>query len=102
MYRGSVASAALLVLYLIFQISAAPAQTSPASSGMATGDVWSSREEPVYVPQRALELPGPLAPSNLDVATGDDWPSRMKESRAPREVPAPNIADRQGGRRTSR
>ena len=46
MYRGSVASAALLVLYLIFQISAAPAQTSPASSGMATGDVWSSREEP--------------------------------------------------------
>jgi hypothetical protein len=102
MDKAAIASAALLVVHLIFQIPAASAQTSPANAGMATGDVWPSREEPIYVPQRALELPGPLAPSDREVATGDDWPSRTNEIHVPQEAQAPSTADRQGSLRTSR
>jgi hypothetical protein len=102
MYKGSVASAALLAIHLIFQISAASAQTSPGNVGMASGDVWSSREEPIYVPQEALELPDPGAPSDLEVATGDVWPSRAKEIHVPRGALAPSIVDGQASRRTSR
>jgi hypothetical protein len=54
MYKGSAASAALLVVHLIFQISAASAQTSPGNVGLATGDVWPSRAKEIYVPRGAL------------------------------------------------
>jgi hypothetical protein len=65
MYKGSGRLVALIVVYLIFPIPAANAQIE------ATGDVWSSREEPVYVPQRLWSCQMPLRQVTLR------WPPAM-------------------------
>jgi hypothetical protein len=65
MNKCSVGLAALPVVYLIFPISAATAQ-----SEIPTGDVWPSREDRVYVPREALELPDTIAPGDAEIAPG--------------------------------
>jgi hypothetical protein len=97
MYKCSVGLAALIVVHLIFPISAATAQTE-----MATGDAWPSREDRVYVPQEALELPDTIAPGDLEIATGDVWPSRKKQIQIPQEALVPNNVDDQASVRTNR
>ena len=83
---------ALIVVYLIFPIPAANAQIE------AKGDVWSSREERVYIPQEALELPDAIAPGDIEMATGDVWPSRKKQMQIPQEALVPNNLDNQAAR----
>jgi hypothetical protein len=97
MHKGSGRSAALIVVHLIFPISAVTAQTE-----MATGDIWPSREDRVYVPQEALELPDTIAPSDLEMATGDVWPSRKKQIQIPQEALVPHNVDDQTSARTNR
>ena len=97
MYKCSVALTALIVVHLIFPIPAANAQVD-----MATGDVWSSREERVYVPQEALELPVAIAPGDIEMATGDVWPSRKKQMQIPQEALVPNNLDNQASAGTNR
>ena len=92
MYKGSGRLVALIVVYLIFPIPAANAQIE------ATGDVWSSREERVYIPQEALELPDAIAPGDIEMATGDVWPSRKKQMQIPQEALVPNNLDNQAAR----
>jgi hypothetical protein len=50
------------LLSLILPTSALPISAAApiASNNMATGDVWPSWEELVYVPREALELPDPF------------------------------------------
>jgi hypothetical protein len=55
--------------------SRARAQIASNTIEMATGDVWSSREELVYVPREALELPDNAELGELAMATGDVWPT---------------------------
>jgi hypothetical protein len=97
MCKRSVALAALIAVHLILPISAASAQAE-----MATGDVWSSREDRVYVPQEALELPDPIAPDDIEIATGDVWPLRNKQIQVPQEALVPNNVDDQASVGTSR
>jgi hypothetical protein len=97
MNKCSVGLAALPVVYLIFPISAATAQ-----SEIPTGDVWSSREDRVYVPREALELPDTIAPGDAEIATGDVWPSRKKQIQIPQEALVPNNVDDQASVRTNR
>jgi hypothetical protein len=97
MDKCSLSLAALIVVHLICPISAATAQTE-----MATGDVWPSREDRVYVPQEALELPDTIAPGDMDIATGDVWPSRKKQIQVPQEALVPNDVDGQTSARTNR
>ncbi len=99
MYKCSVAPAALL---LIFLISAARAQIAPSANEMATGDIWPSREELIYVPQEALELPNPVSPGDIEMATGDVWPSRKNPIYTPQEALVPNNVDDQATGRTNR
>ena len=54
MCRYLVALAALFVACLILPISIASAQVAPGDTEMPTGDVWPSREEPIYIQQKAL------------------------------------------------
>jgi hypothetical protein len=90
-----VALAALLAVHLIFSSSPAPAQTAPSGgTEMATGDVWISRGERIYVPREALELPRTLSPGDIEMATGDVWISRDKPIAAPQQVLAPDIVHR--------
>jgi hypothetical protein len=96
-YKWSVGPTALIVVYLIFPIPAADAQIETA-----TGDVWPSREERVYVPQEALELPDAIAPGDIEMATGDVWPSRKKQIQIPQEALVPNNLDDQASIRTNR
>jgi hypothetical protein len=79
-----VAPTSLVAVHLLLFVSIAPAQTVTADK-MATGDVWSSREEPIYTPREALELPNAALLGDLDVVTGDVWPSRKGQSRIPEE-----------------
>jgi hypothetical protein len=97
MNKCSVGLAALVVVCLIFPISAATAQ-----SEIPTGDVWPSREDRIYVPQEALELPDPIAPGDTEIATGDVWPSRKKQIQIPQEALVPNNVDDQASVRTNR
>jgi hypothetical protein len=78
-----VAPASLVAVHLLLFVSIAPAQTVTGNGKMATGDVWSSCEEPIYTPREALELPNATLLRDLDVATGDMWPSRKGQSRIP-------------------
>jgi hypothetical protein len=80
-----VASTSLIAVHLLLFLSIAPAQTVTGDDKMATGDVWSSREEPIYTPREALELPNAALLSDPDVVTGDVWPSRKGQSRMPEE-----------------
>jgi hypothetical protein len=81
-----VASTSLIAVHLLLFVSVAPAQTVTGDDKMATGDVWSSREEPIYTPR---ELPNAALLSDLDAATGDVWPSRKGQSRIPEKGLAP-------------
>lgn len=54
MCRYLVALGALFVACLILSISIASAQVAPGDAKMPTGDVWPSREERIYIPQKAL------------------------------------------------
>jgi hypothetical protein len=76
-----VASTSLVAVHLLLFVSIAPAQTVTGDDKVATGDVWSSREEPIYTPREALELPNAALLSDQDVVTGDVWPSRKGQSR---------------------
>jgi hypothetical protein len=80
-----VASTSLVAVHLLLFLSIAPAQTVTGDDKVATGDVWSSREEPTYTPREALELPNAALLSDPDVVTGDVWPSRKGQSRIPEE-----------------
>jgi hypothetical protein len=93
MYKHSVALAALLVLHLISPRSGAFAQAASGTAEMATGDVWSSREELAYVPREALELPDAISPGDIEIATGDIWPSRKKPIHIPQQALVPNDVD---------
>jgi len=90
MYQSSVAFAALLSLQLILPISA-PAQTASTTFDKAIGDVWSSREELVYVPREALELPDPVEPGDVEMATGDVWPTPKSRHPLPQQALVPKI-----------
>jgi hypothetical protein len=93
MYKHAGAFTALLALHLIFPISSALAQTASGTAEMATGDVWSSREELTYVPREALELPDAVSPGDIEIATGDVWPSRKKTIFILQQALEPNDAD---------
>jgi hypothetical protein len=91
-----VAMAALfLVACLILPIPGSLAQVGPITTEMATGDVWSSREELVYVPREALELPEPVSPADVELATGDVWATPKSRDRLVQESGAPKIAQEQ-------
>jgi len=70
------------------RVPASLEQTVPEDHKMATGDVWSSREALIYVPQEALELPHTVPPSDIEMGTGDAWPLERQRSSIPQEVPA--------------
>ena len=97
MGKCSVGLAALIAVHLIFPTSAATAQTE-----IATGDVWSSRKDRVYIPQEALELPDTIGPGDIEIATGDVWQSRKKRVQIPQEALVPNNVDDQASVRTNR
>jgi hypothetical protein len=92
MYRHSVAWAALLA---VLPISAAFAQTAPNTVEKATGDAWPSREELIYVPREALELPSASELVEIEIAIGDDWPSRRKQNDIPKQTLTPNLVEGQ-------
>jgi hypothetical protein len=67
---------------LIFPISVVRAQIAPDAIEMATGDVWSSTEELIYVPREALELPTPISPGDMEMATAMSGPlERIRSTR---------------------
>jgi hypothetical protein len=101
-YKYSVVLAALLAVYLIFPISAARAQIAPSATEMATGDVWTSREELIYVPREALELPYPVSPGDIEMATGDVLSSRKKPIYIPQEALVPTIVNDRATGQTNR
>ena len=78
MHAQCVAMVVVLAAHLIAipGASAQPAPTRPT----AIGDIWSSREEPIYVPREALEMPNVIAPGDTEMATGDVWPSLKGQS----------------------
>ena len=78
MHLSSLALTALLPIQLFLPTSA-PAQT--ASNEMATGDVWPSQEELIYLPREALEVPDAVSLGDIKIATGDVWPSPRSRSR---------------------
>jgi hypothetical protein len=67
----------------------------PNTTEMATGDVWSSREELVYVPREALELPDAASPADIEPATGDVWATPKSRDRLAQESGAPKIVQDQ-------
>jgi hypothetical protein len=87
--------AALFLACLTLPIPGALAQTGPNTTEMATGDVWSSREELVYVPRQALELPDAVSPADIEPATGDVWATPKRRDRFAQEPGAPKIAQEQ-------
>jgi hypothetical protein len=88
-----VTMAALFFACLTLPISGALAQIGPTE--MATGDVWSSREELVYVPREALELPDAVSPADVGLATGDVWATPKSRDRLAEESLAPKIVQDQ-------
>jgi hypothetical protein len=90
MYQSSAAFAALLSIQLNLPISA-PAQSGPTAIEIATGDVWSSREELVYVPREALELPSSVEPGDLEWATGDVLPTSKRRPPLPQQALVPKV-----------
>jgi hypothetical protein len=98
-----VAMAALfLVACLILPIPGSLAQVGPNTTEMATGDVWSSREELVYVPREALELPEAVSPADVELATGDVWATPKSRDRLAKEPLAPKIVQDQIPERANR
>jgi hypothetical protein len=89
MYKHSVALAALLA---VLPISGAFAQTAPNTVGKATGDAWPLREELIYVPREALELPITSEPVEIEIAIGDEGGAALGAPAA-----APAVPGRQTG-----
>jgi hypothetical protein len=87
--------AALFLASLILPTPGSLAQVRPNTIEMATGDVWSSREELVYVPREALELPDAVSPADVELATGDVWATPKSRDRLVQESGAPKIAQEQ-------
>jgi hypothetical protein len=87
--------AALFLVCLILPIPGSLAQVGPNTNEMATGDVWFSQEELVYVPREALELPDPVSPADVELATGDVWTTPKSRDRLTQESGAPKIAQEQ-------
>jgi hypothetical protein len=100
MTRHSVALAALSAAHLIFPISGVFAQTAPNT--VVTGDAWPSREELIYIPREALELPNPSELDEIEIVTGDDWPSRRKQNDIRKQTLTPNLVEGQALGRTHR
>jgi hypothetical protein len=90
-----VTMAALLLACLTLPIPGALAQIGPSTTEMATGDVWSSREELVYVPREALELPDAVSSTDVELATGDVWATPKSRDRLAQEPLAPKIVQDQ-------
>jgi hypothetical protein len=90
-----VSTAALFLACLILPTPGSLAQVGPNTNEMATGDVWSSREELVYVPREALELPDAVSPADVELATGDVWATPKSRDRLAQESGAPKIAQEQ-------
>jgi hypothetical protein len=59
-----------------------------------------AREDRVYVPQHALELPNDITSDDIEIATGDVWPSRKKQ--IPQKALEPNNLDDHAYMRTNR
>ena len=59
-----------------------------------------AREDRVYVPQHALELPNDITSDDIEIATGDVWPSRKKQ--IPQKALEPNNLDDHASMRTNR
>jgi hypothetical protein len=87
--------AALFLVCLTLPIPGALAQAGPNTTEMATGDVWSSREELVYVPRQALELPEAVSPADVELTTGDVWATPNSRDRLAQESGAPKIVQDQ-------
>jgi hypothetical protein len=86
----------LAALFLVcLTLPGALAQAGPNTTEMATGDVWSSREELVYVPREALELPDAASPADIEPATGDVWATPKSRDRLAQESGAPKIVQDQ-------
>jgi hypothetical protein len=78
-----------VALFALFLVSLCPASAQTGSNaGIATGDVWPSREQHIYVPREALELPNPPQPGDLEIATGDVWHSRNNTFTSERAIPS--------------
>jgi hypothetical protein len=90
MHRVSIA--AFFLACLILPIPGSLAQVGPNSTEMATGDVWSSREELAYVPREALQLTDPVSQPDPELATGDVWATPKSRGRLAQESQAPIIA----------
>jgi hypothetical protein len=71
-----------LPMLLVSPQSVAFAQTAREAVAMPTGDVWALREEYLYMPREAVELPQEHTRSEM--ATGDLW--ALKGQQAPRTV----------------
>jgi hypothetical protein len=95
-----VTMAALLLACLTLPMSSAFAQIGPTE--MATGDVWSSREELVYIPREALELPQAVSPADVELATGDVWATPQSGNRLAEESLAPKIVQDQTSEQANR
>ena len=82
--------------------SRARAQTGSNTFDKAIGDVWSSREELVYVPREALELPDPVEPGDVEMATGDVLPTPKSRYHLPQQALVPKIESDKTPERASR
>jgi hypothetical protein len=82
--------------------SRARAQTGPNTFDKAIGDVWSSREELVYVPREALELPDAVEPGDVEIATGDVLPTPKSGYPLPQQAFAPKIESNKISEQASR
>ena len=79
MCRYLVALAALFVACLILPIPIASAQVAPGDTEMPTGDVWPSREERIYIPQKAL-MPNRVDDETNAPASGDEAAPNAKKT----------------------
>ena len=86
-----------LPVLLVSLQPAAFAQTAREAVAMPTGDVWALREEYIYMPREAIELPGEHA--RPDMATGDLWALKVKQSATSASAPR-TVDDQVQGRST--
>jgi hypothetical protein len=102
MYPSAVTTIAACFACLIWPTFGALAQTAPNGAEMATGDVWRSREELIYVPREALELPNASETGETELATGDVWPTSKPQGDVTQGRPALNNTPKKTPDRASR
>jgi hypothetical protein len=103
MYPRPITTLAACFVCLILLTSGAPAQTAPNTPEMATGDIWPSRrEQPVYVPREALELPDAADTSGPEMVTGDVWPTSKPREDVMQGRPMDNAIQKKTPDRASR